>query len=199
MSRRLTGIGIIFVCFFLGPLDVQAGVPLDTAQAGVNRVLAVAGDPALKGESAEAAKRDKIRKIIGEMFDFTTLSKLTLGRYWKKFSPDEQKEFVSLYQSILEKVYMDRILEYTGEKVSFTKEIMLSKKKAEVRSELITASKSIPIDYRMYLKDGEWKAYDLVIEGVSLVKNYRSQFNQILSKESPQELLEKLQKKVKKA
>jgi phospholipid transport system substrate-binding protein len=76
---------------------------------------------------------------------------------------------------------------------------MLSEKKAEVRSELITASKSIPIDYRMYLKNGEWKAYDLVIEGISLVKNYRSQFNQILSKESPQKLLEKLQKKVKEA
>ena len=195
MSRRLTGIGIIFICFFLGPLDARAGVPLDTAQAGVNRVLAVAGDPALKGE---AAKRDKIRKIIGEMFDFPTLSKLTLGRHWKKFTPDQQKKFVSLYRSILEKVYMDRILEYTGEKVSFTKEIMLSKKKAEVRSQLITASKSIPINYRMYLRDGEWKAYDLVIEGVSLVKNYRSQFNQILSKESPQELLEKLRKKVKK-
>jgi phospholipid transport system substrate-binding protein len=162
-------------------------------------VLTVAGDPALKGESAEAEKRDKIRKIIGEMFDFTTLSKLTLGRYWKKFNAGQQKEFVSLYRSILEKVYMDRILEYTGEKVSFTKEIMLSKKKAEVRSELITASKSIPINYRMYLKGGEWRVYDLLIEGVSLVKNYRSQFNQILSKESPQELLEKLQKKVKKA
>ncbi len=96
-------------------------------------------------------------------------------------------------------MYLDRILEYSDEKVVFTKETMLSKKKTEVQSKIITKSKEIPISYRMVLRSGEWKVYDVIIEGISMVKNYRSQFRQLLAKGSPADVLKTLREKVNKA
>ncbi len=195
MIKQMT----LIVLVLLLPLVTYAGVPMDTVKDGVNKVLSVAGDPALKGEAAKKPKEEKIRAIIGEFFDFTVLSRLTLGKNWKKFKPDQQKEFVGLYRELLENVYLGRILEYSEEKVVFTKEIMLSEKKAEVQSKIIAKSMEIPINYRMVLRSGEWKVYDVIIEGISMVKNYRSQFRQLLAKGSPDDLLKTLREKVNKA
>ena len=186
------------VLVLLLPLVSYAGAPMDTVKDGVNRVISVAGDPALKGEALKQVKEDKIRAIVGEFFDFKVLSQLTLGRNWKKFKPDQQKEFVGLYRKLLENVYMGRILEYSDEKVEFAKEIMLSEKKAEVQSNVMTKSTEIPINYRLVLLNNKWKVYDVIIEGVSMVKNYRSQFNELLAKESPDNLLKTLREKVNK-
>jgi len=192
-------IGLVLV--LLIPFPAYSGAPLDTAKDGVNRVIAVASDPALQGDEHKAKKEEKIRALIGEFFDFNVLARYTLGKNWKKFKPEQQKEFTALYRTLLETVYMDRILMYTNEKIVFTKEAMLSKKKnrAEVQSKLIRSGTETPINYRMVLLDGKWKVYDVVIEGVSMVKNYRSQFKQMLSKQSPEEVLKFLQEKVKKA
>ena len=187
------------VLVLLLPLVSYAGVPMDTVKTGVNKVLAVAGDPALKDEAAKKSKEEKIRAIIGEIFDFTVLSRLTLGKNWKKFKPDQQKEFVGLYRTLLEDVYLGRILQYSDEKVDFAKETMLSETKAEIHTKILAKSAEIPINYRMVLQNGEWKVYDVVIEGVSMVKNYRSQFQQLLAKGSPADLLKTLREKVNKA
>ena len=195
MVKQMTTIVLVL----LFPLVSYAGVPMDTVKDGVNKVLSVAGDPALKGEAAKKTKEGKIRAIIGELFDFTVLSRLTLGKNWKKFNPGQQKEFVGLYRELLENVYLGRILEYSEEKVIFTKETMLSKKKAEVQSKIIAKSVEIPISYRMVLRSGEWKVYDVIIEGISMVKNYRSQFRQLLAKGSPADVLKTLREKVNKA
>ena len=174
------------------PVVGYAGVPMDTAKAGVEKVVAVAGDEGL----ALDVKKEKIRELVGAFFDFKVLSRLTLGRHWKKFKPEQQEAFVSLYRTLLENVYMERILAYTDEKFAFDKEIMHSKKKAEVQSKIITSTNQIPINYRMVLRGKEWKVYDVVIEGVSMVRNYRSQFNEILSKQSPDELIGILKERV---
>ena len=195
MIKQMTTI----VMVLLLPLVSYAGVPTDTVKNGVDKVIAVAGDPALKGDSAKPAKEEKIRAIIGEFFDFTVLSRLTLGKNWKKFKPDQQKEFVKLYRELLENVYLGRILEYSDEKVVFAKETMLSKKKAEVQSKILAQSAEIPINYRMVLRNGEWKVYDVIIEGISMVRNYRSQFKELLAKGSPDDLLKTLRDKVHKA
>lgn len=105
---------------------------------------------------------------------------------------------MKLFEQVLEKSYADKILDYTNEKVEFTKDEMKSDTQAEVQTKIITASKQIPIFYRMILKDGKWKVYDVVVENVSLVQNYRTQFNDILSKNTPEQLLEMLRKKVSK-
>ena len=192
-------LGFILLVLLIIPLHVHAGVPLDTVEGHVNEVLKVLRDPALQGEANKEAKQEKIEAIAGEMFDYVALSRLTLGRNWRKFNGDQKKEFIQLYRSILEKAYLDRILAYTDEKVTFGKETMLSKKKAEVQTHIITKSVEIPIYYRVYLKDGEWKVYDIIIEGISLVKNYRTQFREILANNPPEEVLEILRKKTKKA
>ena len=192
-------IGFILLALLLIALHVGAGVPLDTVERHVNEVLKVLRDPALQGEANKETKQERIEAIADEMFDYVALSRLTLGRNWRKFNGDQKKEFVQLYRSILEKAYMDRILSYTDEKVTFDKETMLSEKKAEVQTHIITKSTEIPIFYRVYLKDGTWKVYDVIIEGISLIKNYRTQFRDILANNPPEEVLKVLRKKIEQA
>jgi phospholipid transport system substrate-binding protein len=160
-------------------------------------VLDVLRDPKLKAESAKGTKKEKLEAIYEQMFDEVELSKRTLARNWNKLNPVQQQEFIQLFRQILEKAYIDKILAYTNEKIVFSKESMLSDNQAEVQTKVITASREIPIFYRVILKDGPWKVYDVVVENVSLVQNYRSQFNSILAKNTPDQLLEILRKKVK--
>ena len=183
--------------FILSPLPVDAGAPLDTVQTNVNKVLDVLRDPELKAESAKEIKKEKLDAIYEQMFDEVELSRRSLGGNWNKLNPAQQQEFIQLYRQILEKAYLEKILSYTNEKVVFSKENMLSNNQAEVQAKVITSSKEIPIFYRVILKDGTWKVYDVGAENVSLAQNYRSQFNSILAKNTPDQLLEILRKKVK--
>ncbi|KRT74955.1 MAG: toluene tolerance protein, putative toluene tolerance protein [Deltaproteobacteria bacterium CSP1-8] len=195
MERHFIGLSILM--FFLSTLPGYAGAPLDTVQTNVNKVLDVARDPKLKGESAKRIKKEKLEAIYEQMFDGVELSMRTLGKNWIKINPAQQQEFIQLYRQILEKAYIDKILSYTNEKIVFSKENMLSNNQAEIQTNVITSSKEIPIFYKVILKDGIWKVYDVVVENVSLVQNYRSQFNSILAKNTPDQLLEILRKKVK--
>jgi phospholipid transport system substrate-binding protein len=191
---------IVLFCvliIFVLSIPVYAGVPMTTVEANVNKVLAVLRDSNLKSPAAKEIKKDKLRAIYKDMFDEIEFSKRTLTRNWNKFSPAERVEFVKLFEQVLEKSYIDKILDYSNEKVDFYKESMLSGNQAEIQTKIITASKEIPIYYRMILKDGKWKVYDVVVENVSLVQNYRTQFNDILGKNTPEQLLEILRKKVK--
>jgi phospholipid transport system substrate-binding protein len=187
--------GLLLVLWVI-PFHVYGGVPLDTIQGQVNRVLDVLRDPALQAESAKATKEDKIWSVVNDIFDYNELSKRTLGRNWRKLNTEQQKEFTELFSKLLGNVYMDRFLEYTNEEVVFDKETMLTEKKAEVQSKVITGSVEIPIYYRMMENDGQWKVYDVIIEGVSLIKNYRTQFRDVLMKKSTEDLLQILRNKV---
>jgi|SRR5208283_1997491 len=186
----------VLIIFVLS-IPVYAGVPMTTVEASVNRVLDVLRDAKLKSPAAKEIKKEKLRIIYKDMFDEIEFSKRTLTRNWNKFSPAERVEFVKLFEQILEKSYIDKILDYSNEKVDFYKESMLSDNQAEIQTKIITSSKEIPIFYRMILKDSKWKVYDVVVENVSLVQNYRTQFNDILGKNTPEQLLEILRKKVK--
>lgn len=189
-------IGINFILLFIFPLQARAGVPLDTVRSHIDHVLEVLRDPNLKVESAKVTQKKKIESIASDMFDFAELSKLTLGNNWKKLNDKQQGEFIELYRAILENSYMVRILAYTNERVVFDKEIMITDNKAEIQSMIITGSAEIPIYYRMLRNNGKWKVYDVIIEGVSLIKNYRIQFKEILFKNSVEELLKILREKV---
>jgi len=133
------------------------------------------------------------------MFDFNELSRRTLAQNWTKLNNEQQKEFIELYKSILEDAYVDKIVTYTDEKVIFNKENPLSEKTFEVQTMILTKKADIPIYYRVIQKEGEWRVYDVVIEGVSLINNYRSQFKDILTNKTPEVLLDTLRKKVGKA
>ena len=195
-------IKVFVLCFLLligSGAQGDCAQPLDDVQRPLDEIIRILKDPSYQNTSQKTVQREKIWKIVVRVFDFKEISRRTLARHWKNFSPEQQKEFTALYRTLLETVYMDRILMYTDEKIVFTKEAMLSKNRAEVQSKLIRSGTETPINYRMVLLDGNWKVYDVVIEGVSMVKNYRSQFKEILSKGSPEELLKTLREKVKKA
>jgi phospholipid transport system substrate-binding protein len=192
-------VGLILVLLLIVPFSAYAGPPLDTVKGHIDKVLDVLRDSSLKGESGKSAKKAKIRSITEKMFDYTELSRRTLGQNWKKFNNEQQKEFTDLYKSILEDAYADKIMTYTDEKVVFNKENMLSEKTYEIQTTIVTKKADIPIFYRVIQKEGEWRVYDVVIEGVSLVNNYRTQFREILASKSPDGLLDVLRKKVGKA
>ncbi len=197
MNRRFTGLIMILALLIVLPLQGYAATPKETVEQGVDKVLKTLGDPAFKAKTKDE-KIDTIGKEIDHIFDFEELSKRTLGRDWKKMSAEQQTEFVKLFKQLLQGVYADRLLEYSDQKIIFDKETMLKKGRAEVQSFLQTSDgKKIPLFYRLTDKSGSWKVYDVIIEGVSMVKNYRTQFKQILSKGSPDELIETLREKVK--
>ena len=196
MKKQIAGLlTILVILIFTFP--VYAGAPLDSVKKCVNEVIGIVGDPKLKSESAKEIKKEKLRVLYKQMFDEIEFSKRTLTRNWNNFSPVQREEFVKLFEQVLEKAYGDKVLSYTNEKVDFYKETMLSANQAEVQSRIITSSKEVPVFYRVILKDGKWKVYDVVVENVSLVQNYRTQFNDILAKDKPEQLLEILRKKVK--
>lgn len=197
MKRYLIRMTLILCLLF--PLSAFAGVPLETVKGSVDKVLEVLRDPSLKAESAKKVKKDKIRAISEKMFDFTELSKRTLATNWSKLSPEQQKEFIELYTSLLEDAYANKIMAYTDEKIAFSKEVVLTEKTVEVQSTVLRKNGVIPIYYRVIMKDSSWRVYDVVIEGVSLINNYRSQFREILANKPPESLLETLRKKVGKA
>jgi len=192
---KLKHMWICLVILILMPFQVYAGGPMETAETEVNKILAVLADESLTGEAGTKAKKEKLRSIFDNIFDYVELSKRTLGRNWKKLDTKQRDEFVELYRKLLDSVYMERLLAYKDEKVIFSKESMISEKKGEVFSNIDTGDKLIPINYRLILKENKWKVYDIIIEGVSLVKNYRSQFNAILAKNEPEELLKILREK----
>ena len=195
MKKQFAVLSVLII--FVLSIPVYAGVPMTTVEATVNRVLDVLRDSKLKSPAAKEKKKEKLRVIYKDMFDEIEFSKRTLTRNWNKFNPAERVEFVKLFEQVLEKSYIDKILDYSNEKVNFYKESMLSDNQAEIQTKIVTSSKEIPIFYRMVLKDGKWKVYDVVVENVSLVQNYRTQFNDILTKNTPEQLLEILRKKVK--
>ena len=195
MKIKLVWLSILLL--FLFAFTVYAGVALDTIQTNVNKVFEVLRDPKLKGEAAKELKKEKLRVIYKNLFDEVELSRRTLVRNWSKLNPTQQQEFVVLFEQVLEKAYVNKILAYTDEKVVYTKENKIAENQIEVETKIITASKEVPITYRVILKDGKWRVYDVVVENVSLVQNYRTQFNDILSSKTPEQLLETLRKKVK--
>jgi len=199
MKRRISGVILLFAVLLMIPLQSYAATPKETVESGVNIVIATLSDPKFKAKP----KNEQIKQIsteIESIFDFMELSRRTLGREWKKLNAEQQKEFVQLFQELLQGVYADRLLAYSDQKIIFDKETMLKKGRAEVQSFLQTSDgKKIPLFYRLTDKSGSWKVYDVVIEGVSMVKNYRTQFREILSKDSPEKLLQILRDKVGKA
>ena len=196
MKRQITGLILIVLVLIVVPFQAYAASAKETVEAGVNNLLKTLGDPAFKAKS-----EDERIAIIGveieTVFDFKELSRRALGREWKKMNAGQQTEFVGLFKQLLQGVYADRLLAYSDQKIIFGKETMLKKGRAEVQSYLQTSDgKKIPLFYRMTDKSGSWKVYDVIIEGVSMVKNYRTQFREIIAKDSPEKLLEILRKKV---
>ena len=182
------------ICIFSPVNPCFASSVQDQLQVTIGKIIEK--DPALKGETATRQRRETLRKVIFEQFNFEKMSQLCLGKHWKERTDEEKKEFIELFGKLLEDTYISKIEGYTNEKVEYLKEV-ITDKRAQVNTKIITEKIEIPIDYRLYQeKDGSWKVYDIVIEGVSLVGNYRSQFDEILQRDNYEKLIEELKKKV---
>ena len=190
MIKRAAAVMIgLIICV---AMTAHADEPLKIIETRVDRIVKILGNKGLD----EDVKVKQLEMAADETFDYVYLSRMTLGRNWLKLDDGQRNEFVDLYRQLLEKNYMGQLLKYTDEKVVFDRQTMLSDTKAEVDSNIVSSDKKIPITYRLIQRDGDWKVYDLVIEGISLVSNYRTQFNDILSRQTPAEMLVILRKKV---
>jgi phospholipid transport system substrate-binding protein len=175
--------------------DGWAGTPTDQLRANVDRVLKVVGDTTMKAPDRAKERRAQVRRIADDFFAFDETAKRALGRHWQARTPAEQKEFVALFSDLLERSYLTKIELYGGEKIQYVGEIA-DGDQATVKTKIVTKAESeIPVDYRMLRRGDKWLVYDVVIEGVSLISNYRTQFNKIIQTSSYQELLNKIKSK----
>jgi phospholipid transport system substrate-binding protein len=167
--------------------------PIDLVKTSVDRVLAIV--QASPTPVSEGRRRSEIRQLADGLFDFKEMGRLTLAGHWKERTPPEQQEFVRLFTALLERSYLSSIENYAGEKITFLNE-SVSGHYAQVRSRITTDRRvEITIDYRLLDTGTRWVVYDVVLDGVSLVSNYRSQFNSIIRTSSFAGLLAKLQNK----
>jgi phospholipid transport system substrate-binding protein len=196
VRTALIGLNLFFIVMV--PARVHADSALDTIKSRIEQVLAVLRDPALKSDAAKETTIKRLKQIFDGTFDYVELSRNTLSRHWDKLKPEQQKEFTQLYKTLLENFYMGTILSYKDQTVVFGKERALGENRVEVDTKLISGSTETPINFRMISKGGEWRVYDFVVENISVVSNYRSQFGRILTRETPESMLESLRKQVEK-
>lgn len=176
----------------------QAGEPLDKVRATVNVVLTVLSDKSLQGPEHTQARRDKMRQAVFQRFGFAEMAHRALGPHWRKRTAAEKQTFIALFGELLERSYINKIESYTGEQaVTYTKETVDPDGFASVVSNIAGKHDlDVVVEYRLLRRDHDWQIYDVVIEGVSLVNNYRTQFNNVISQESYEALVKKLQMKL---
>jgi phospholipid transport system substrate-binding protein len=193
--RHVVRSGVVSVVFFLVvgiAAGALAGPATDGLKPEIDRVIATLENPALKGESKAGERRQVIRTITDGVFDWSEMAKRALGRHWNERTPAEQQEFVGLFRDVLEHAYVTKIERYTGEPIAYVGEAA-DGNQATVRTKITTRQKQeLPIDYRMVREGDRWRVYDVLIEGVSLVGNYRTQFDGIIKTSSYEELVKKL-------
>jgi len=169
-----------------------AGLPTDQLRVSVDHVLAVLQDPSLRPEAKAAERRAAIRHDADAVFDFTEMSRRALGRHWQELNENQQQEFVKLFADLLERAYVSKIEQYSGEKIDYVGE-SVEGDMATVNTQIVTKQATqVPVDYRLLHKGDRWLVYDVLVEGVSLVLNYRTQFDHILQTSSYDELVRRL-------
>ncbi len=172
-----------------------AGVPSEQLKSRIDRVVRLLEDPALKAPARAGERRPAVRRIAEEIFDFGETARRALARHWQARTPAEREEFVRLFADLLERSYISKIELFNGERVTYVGETAEGDT-AVVRTRITSRQGTeLPVDYRMHRRGDRWFVYDVLIEGVSLVANYRSQFNKIIQTSSYQELVKKMKTK----
>jgi phospholipid transport system substrate-binding protein len=194
IRARMIGVAVAALVALLAPV-AGAGVPTDQLKGAIERVVKTIENPALKGESRAPERRAAVRKIANEIFDFGEIARRSLGRHWQGRTDPEHEEFVSLFADLLERSYISKIDQYGGEKIVYTGE-KVENDIGLVSTRIITKNGTeVPIDYRLLKRGDRWMVYDVSIEGVSLVSNYRTQFNKIIQTASYAELIRRMKSK----
>jgi phospholipid transport system substrate-binding protein len=195
MTVRATALGIAVVLTLAMAAGRQAwaGAPTEQLRTQIDRVIKVLEDPEMAKEARMVERRTVIRRVANDIFDFTETTRRSLGPHWHARTPQEREEVTRLYADLLERSYIGKIEMYSGEKIQFLGDT-IDGDQATVRTRLVTKQgMDIPVDYRMHRVPGDrWLTYDVSIEGVSLVANYRAQFNKIIQTSGYASLVKKL-------
>jgi phospholipid transport system substrate-binding protein len=172
--------------------------PMTAIKAPIDSVIDILNDPQYKAAGTRSAQRDEIWKNVKPMFDFNEISRRAVARNWQDFTDAEKAAFTEVFSQFLGNTYIDKIQgEYHNEKIVYLGQDFYSDVYAEVKTHIVREALEIPVNYRMMRDaDGNWKVYDVIVEGVSLVKNYRTQFASLLRKEKPAQLIERLDEKL---
>ena len=173
--------------------SVACATPTEDVKKTVDEVVRIVADKDMKKN--ETKRRQVLKKAIGGIFDYSEMAKRSLGKHWNVRTAAEKKQFAELFATLLENSYAAKIESYNNEKIVYIKEIDEGEF-AEVKSKVVTAGRDeFTLDYRLFKQNGKWMVYDVIIEGVSLVSNYRSQFNKIITNSGYDKLVQKLQNK----
>lgn len=186
---------VLCLCVLFGSVAFAALSPSASLQGSVDEILLILQEPAYRDPATRPPLRAKIEKQIHEVFDFGEFSARTVGQNWPSFTESQQKRFDEAFADLLLVTYLDKVQGYNGEKIFYSGETLSNKgNRAEV-STIVTLSdgKHVPVAYRMMTKNGRWVVYDVLIESVSLIKNYRSQFQDVLAKGTPDQLITRVE------
>jgi phospholipid transport system substrate-binding protein len=195
MSLKLRALPLLMAGLMLAAPAVARASVTDGVKKTVDEVVRIVADKELKKPQNEKMRHKAIKAAIGAIFDYAEMAQRSMGRHWKDRSDAEKKEFVQLFETLLENSYAGKIESYNQEKIVYLKETV-DGDNAEVKSKVVTAKRDeFTLDYRLMKRGGKWMVYDVVIEGVSMVSNYRSQFNKIIQSKGYGELLKKLRSK----
>jgi len=192
VKRLLVGLALVF---HLGGTLALAGEPLDLVKSAGEQVIAILKDPKFKTPDKRKARVERLKEIINPIFDYEEMARRTLGAHWRRHTPAEQQEFIKLFRAFLEKVYSEKVDLYEGERAEFERE-SIDQDYAEVESKVTNVKgQESPVLYRLKRTAGRWKVYDAVVENISIVNNYRSQFDRVINKSSFEELKKLLREK----
>ncbi len=200
MTARKKGIGWVVVAIALCLVvsltssSAAAGTATEAVKSSLDQVVRVLEDKELKNPERAVERRRQLVKIIGDRFSYEEMSKRSLGPQWNKLDETQRQEFVDLFQQLLVRSYAGKIEGYSGERIQYLNE-RDEGDYAEVRTKLISRKGELPVDYRLLNKFGEWRVYDIVVDGISLASNYRGQFTKIIRSASYEDLVEKLRSK----
>jgi phospholipid transport system substrate-binding protein len=183
-----------------GFLETHGAEVSNIIKSTVTSILGIVKDPSLLGEAMAAERREKLSKTLSELFSFEEMAKRSLGRHWKDRTQEERKEFTEVFSKLIEASYIGKIEKYTDEKVVYS-DVKIKEKVAMVKTRIVKKSGGIiPVSYKlMHSENGDWQVYDVVIVGISMVRSYRTRFDNALNSSTYDEFIVKLKEKAEKA
>jgi phospholipid transport system substrate-binding protein len=195
-NRHLFLVPSLLISLTLGILSSWAGEPTQQIKETTDKILAIFSNPSMQGPAHAEERKKMISQTVEERFDWEEMSRRSLARHWAARTPEEKKEFMGLFRDLLERTYLDKVDDYSGEAVTYEGDTV-DGDYGNVKVKIITSKgKEIPVEYRVMKKQTCWLVYDITIEGVSFVNNYRSQFNSILARSPYSELVKRLKDKI---
>jgi len=194
-KRFWFAISAVVLATWTAAASVSAGVPTEQIRSTVDRAILVLKDPRLKPAAKTKERRAQLKQILFGRFDFTEMAKRALGTNWRRRTPKEQEEFVQLFSELLERAYADIIESYSEEKIIYIGE-RLDGGYADVASKVLASNGAeYSLNYKAHYVNSEWRVYDVIAENISVINNFRSQFNRVIAKSSYEELVRRLREK----